>query len=351
MDFFRLPVRRIVFWGFAGLLFAALAPSCVAQAPPQEWAKVALLPAAEDSQDFLNHSKDFRTAASEPIPPPARCDISSLKTCLHDLLHDQAGIWTSPLRLHWRDALWLAPLGAATAVSINNEPNMMRAFGDNPTRVRISNDFTNLGSEYFVFPAAATIYTIGKITHNEKARETGVLTIEALIDAEAVTEALKLATNRERPNAGNRGRFWADDSDIYTLNGSFPSGHATISFAFARVISAETPGNLWLHVGLYALAGAVGVGRVTGRNHFPSDVLVGSTIGYLVGGYVYRQHSQFYGARGSPFTIGPVYNPMTQSYGVGVSFDPAALHGSWVQQAWDKARSTGQYLTFQRGGN
>ena len=32
------------------------------------------------------------------------------------------------------------------------------------------------------------------------------------------------------------------------------------------------------------------VSRYTGRNHFLSDVLVGSAIGYGIGRYVYRQH-------------------------------------------------------------
>jgi membrane-associated phospholipid phosphatase len=39
------------------------------------------------------------------------------------------------------------------------------------------------------------------------------------------------------------------------------------------------------------LAAATGFERVAGREHFPSDVLVGGAIGYLVGGYVFNHHS------------------------------------------------------------
>ena len=42
---------------------------------------------------------------------------------------------------------------------------------------------------------------------------------------------------------------------------------------------------------MYTLAATVSVSRVMARQHFPSDALLGSTMGYLVGGYVYNHHS------------------------------------------------------------
>jgi hypothetical protein len=40
----------------------------------------------------------------------------------------------------------------------------------------------------------------------------------------------------------------------------------------------------------YGLATAVSVARYTGTNHFLSDVLVGSAMGYGIGRYVYHTH-------------------------------------------------------------
>jgi len=37
---------------------------------------------------------------------------------------------------------------------------------------------------------------------------------------------------------------------------------------------------------VYGVASTVSVSRVLARQHFPSDVVVGSTFGYLIGGYV-----------------------------------------------------------------
>jgi hypothetical protein len=42
--------------------------------------------------------------------------------------------------------------------------------------------------------------------------------------------------------------------------------------------------------GVYGVATAVSLSRYTGQNHFLSDVLVGSAMGYGIGRYVYHKH-------------------------------------------------------------
>ena len=46
---------------------------------------------------------------------------------------------------------------------------------------------------------------------------------------------------------------------------------------------------------VYGVASTVSVSRVLAREHFPSDVLVGSTLGWLVGGYVLNHRSKEHG--------------------------------------------------------
>jgi membrane-associated phospholipid phosphatase len=244
---------------------------------------------------------------------------------MKDFLGDQAGIWTSPLRLRPRDALWLVPLAGATAVSFYYDVQTLQQVSKSPNRIRISNDLSNAGL-YGAIGIAGSTYLIGKFKHNERARKTGIITLEAMADSGLVTEVLKLVTNRERPYTGTgQGRFWPDGTNIYTFSGSFPSGHATIIWTFSHVISDATPGHRWLHLGLYAIAAGVSVTRVTSRNHFPSDVVVGSAIGYLVGGYVYRRHSDPGGYNDSAFTLSPMYDPHMRSYGMSVTIDPNRL--------------------------
>ena len=48
-------------------------------------------------------------------------------------------------------------------------------------------------------------------------------------------------------------------------------------------------------IGVYAAATGVSMARLMGQQHFPSDLLVGSAAGWLVGHYVYKRHHQYDG--------------------------------------------------------
>jgi hypothetical protein len=129
------------------------------------------------------------------------------------------------------------------------------------------------------------LYLSGRATHNNHLRETGLLSAEALIDSNIVVSALKTASQRQRPPK--------DDSSGEFFDGgtSFPSGHASSAWAVATVIAQEYGQHRPLvQVGAYGLAAAVSLSRYTGRNHFLSDVLVGSAMGYGIGRYVYHKH-------------------------------------------------------------
>lgn len=63
------------------------------------------------------------------------------------------------------------------------------------------------------------------------------------------------------------------------LEKSFPSGHATVSFAIAFAIFLRNKRWGWA---LIALAAFVSVSRVVVGVHYPSDILGGAVLGYLV---------------------------------------------------------------------
>ena len=314
------------------LVIAACQCSWAQIATPEEPASSASENAAAASPIVAESSSPSQTKSQAPekagsgsvATTRASCDlISAPLTCIRDISRDQAGIWTAPARLRGRKLLWLVPFATATALAFVYDVRAMNALGPSATRVRVSNDFTYVGSGYTLVPAAGLTYLIGKLDHKEGPREAGMLALESLADAGLVVEALKLATNRQRPYvAPGTGKFWPDDTDIYSFSSSFPSGHAAASFAVARVIVEETPGHPWVHVVLYGLATGVAIARVTGENHFPSDALVGSVIGYSVGGYVYHHHSAFYSPKSKSVRIEPLYNPATASYGLTLSIKP-----------------------------
>ena len=131
--------------------------------------------------------------------------------------------------------------------------------------------------------AAGGMFLIGKIRRNDHASETGFLAIEAAVNAAAVDYSLKSVFDRQRPYQGaGSGHFFAGGS-------SFPSEHAAVSWAVAGVIAHEYPGPLTKLLA-YGLASAVTVARVTGKEHFPSDVLAGGALGYFVARQIYQRH-------------------------------------------------------------
>jgi membrane-associated phospholipid phosphatase len=126
-------------------------------------------------------------------------------------------------------------------------------------------------------------YLVGRATGNAKARETGVLSAEALIDGLIVGEALKAITQRKRP------LDQPDEAKFFNGGAAFPSGHSVNAWAVATVVAHEYD-NLPAQISAYALAGLVSVSRFTGRRHYLSDIFVGGAIGYGIGRYVYRAH-------------------------------------------------------------
>ena len=244
------------------------------------------------------------------------CGAKHLDQCLTDILHDQAGIWTSPFHLRASDAEWLVPFAGATGAAIAYDSEALHQLGTDQHRVNISNDISRFGSPEATIGEGIGLYALGSFTKNQRLAETGRLGAEAVVDASIVAEAIKLAANRDRPNQGEQtGEFWPSGTKGYSINGSFPSGHATAVWALARVVGEEYHSFL-PRVLAYGFATAVSVSRVTGREHFPSDVLVGGGIGFLTGGYVYRHHS----SRGEhALMIQPMVDMRTRTAGVQIT--------------------------------
>jgi membrane-associated phospholipid phosphatase len=125
------------------------------------------------------------------------------------------------------------------------------------------------------------------MTHNEHMREAGLLGGEAMVDAYVVDEFTKLVTFRERPQVDNgQGEFYIGKAGV---NSSFVSGHCMLSWSSAAAISGEYHSR-WVSLLAYSAASGVAATRVLGQQHFPTDVLIGSAGGWLIGHYVYRAH-------------------------------------------------------------
>ena len=120
------------------------------------------------------------------------------------------------------------------------------------------------------------------------ARETGILSGEALADSVVLDQVTKIIFRRERPLYNNAaGDFFSSKPGS---NNSFPSSHSMLAWTVAGVTAGEYPSK-WVQLGAYSLATSVSLMRVLGQEHFPTDVLVGGAAGWLIGHYVFEKHS------------------------------------------------------------
>ena len=93
------------------------------------------------------------------------------------------------------------------------------------------------------------------------------------------TSLIKDATGRTRPNGGGN---------------SLPSGHSSFAFSSATLANRNLESiplyeevRLPLQVGNILLATSVAWARVEGRNHYPSDVLVGAALGNFLSAFIH----------------------------------------------------------------
>jgi membrane-associated phospholipid phosphatase len=256
-----------------------------------------------------------QTPSATPAPTP-----SLEKDFFKNFLKDQKAIWTAPFHLDRDDAKWLVPgsIGTMALITTDRMTGDEIAEFDGPRNA--SRIISYAGSTYGVGLMAGTFYLVGRKTHNSRARETGILSAEAILDSVVVVTALKGITARGRPHSG------IDRSEFFDGGRSFPSGHSIQAWSAATIVANEYHSHPLVQVAAYGIASAVSVARFTGGNHYLSDVLVGSALGYGIGQYVYRAHHRvsthatMSGAEEDiadsryPF-IAPRFNHRTHEYG------------------------------------
>ena len=241
---------------------------------------------------FLLIAAFFPALAACQSALPQQCVLSAPKVCALHVVQDEEGILASPARTSVKDLFWLVPFGVATGVALDYDAHAMRSLGVDTQRQNRFETVSNLGGIYGPIAASGTGYFVAHITHNDLLQETAVLSAEAMADATLLDQGLKYAIDRQDPQQGDgTGRFWPHGPKTWPDGQSMPSEHAMNVWAFAHVVATQDNGPA-TKVLVYSVAGTVSVSRVLARQHFPSDVLVGSVFGYLIGGYVEHRRSR-----------------------------------------------------------
>lgn len=195
---------------------------------------------------------------------------------------DQQNFFTASLRWRAQDLRWILPMAAATGGIVAADSWMSQQVPNSVNQLHRSKQISDYAT-FSLIGATGGAFVLGHITHNEHMRETGFLAGEAAFDSSLAAYAFKMVMRRPRPIEGSgNGTFFQGGS-------SFPSEHSAVAWSVAGVVAHEYPGP-FTKVAAYGIASAITMTRVTSKQHFASDVMVGSLLGWYFGHEVYRAH-------------------------------------------------------------
>lgn len=259
----------------AALLVCGLSLPPVPAAVEQQTAAVAAAPAAAPEQD--PQKPPDKDDAQEPPTPP--------HTGVHALFKGLGGDFR---HLPSTANLYIALAGGAGALAVHPFDQGFNA------RLRSHEDAVNtafapgkwVGQSPVQVAAAITVFAVGRLNEQPKVSHFGMDLLRAQIIDEALTEVIKFSTRRERPDGSNAQ--------------SFPSGHASMTFATATVIERHLG---WRYSVLgYTIASYVAASRLHDNRHYLSDVVFGAAVGTISGRTV-TQHGR------SAWTLAPARVP------------------------------------------
>jgi hypothetical protein len=255
-----------------------------------------------------------QTETPTPSPSPSPTPDSLEKRFFKNILKDQKAIWTAPFHIEQHDAKWIVPGSIGMMALFTTDRMTADEIGEHDSGVKASRIVSYAGSVYSMGAFTAGMYLIGRETHNARAKEAGLLGMEAMIDSIIVEGALKGVSQRARPADG------AERSEFFDGGSSFPSGHSTQAWSVATVIAHEYSNRPAIQLAAYGTASAISIARVTVHKHYISDVVAGSALGFAIGNYVFHAHHNKSLDSGRWPAITTDFNRRTRTYGAGLTW-------------------------------
>lgn len=146
---------------------------------------------------------------------------------------------------------------------------------------RIANE---IGNVKVVQPMALMLFLGSLTSERTRFQDAAFTSLEAIILANFISDALKGLVGRARPYQ----QVGAHHFRPLSGNTSFPSGHATTVFAFT------TPWLFYYHdyrtIGIFLMGAGTAFTRMIEKQHWFTDVVAGTAIGFTTGYWLTRRH-------------------------------------------------------------
>jgi len=216
-------------------------------------------------------SVQLAQVVTQPAGPPPTPRHTGIRALVKDLAGDVTHL-PSKENLFW--------VGVGGGLALAAHP-----FDDNVNEAMVGSTFAKnffkpgsvVGQFGTLFGSAGIVYAVGRIKDQPKVSHLGMDLIEALAVSEGLVQGLKYATQRERPD--------------HSSNHSFPSGHASDTFAFATALERHLG---WRGaVPAYIISSYVAMSRLPANRHWLSDVVFGSSVGIIAGRTVTRHGRKY----------------------------------------------------------
>jgi len=153
--------------------------------------------------------------------------------------------------------------------------------GKNSGTVDASKVISKFGKGGYLTGFMAALYVSGEAFDSAGLRKTALLSMESFLTTSAVVLTMKAVFGRARPYTGKPSNIFRPFS-VSTRYTSLPSGDAAGAFAVAATI-ADRSDVFIVDALAYGLAGLIAFFRVHDQQHWPSDVFIGSALGYFIG--------------------------------------------------------------------
>lgn len=207
-----------------------------------------------------------------------------------DFLHDQREIWAVFPGQMAKGHHWIPVLATAgiTAGLLYADPHVMTWFRSHQKNLSdLNSTFSSEISAGEIAAVPVGLLLAGYARHDPYQTSTALLCADAYADSAIPPLVIKAIARRERPSQVPTETPFQDEffKNSWYKGSSFPSGHSAAAFSVATVVASRYRNHVWAPVLAYGMATVISLSRITGREHFPSDVFVGGVIGVTTAEY------------------------------------------------------------------